>query len=97
MELGKMKMTIFQGLGWLSVILGLFTLMIINISLVSGYEVPLMDNLSFWLSITIISSLLSSFNKKSRSLGLWGLGLCVYIGLFIVCILFLGRIIAPFP
>ncbi|GGA90756.1 hypothetical protein [Ornithinibacillus halotolerans] len=97
MELGKVKMTFFQGLGWLSIVLGLLTLLFINISLISGYQVPLMDNFSLLLYPAIISGAFSSFNKRSRSLGLWGLGLCAYIGLFIVCMFFLGWMVIPFP
>lgn len=97
MELSKIKISILQGLGWLSVIIGLFALIIINISLLSGYKVPFMDQMSLLVLITVIMSVISLFNKQSRSLGLWGFGICAYIGFFTICIFIFGWAIIPFP
>lgn len=97
MELGKIKVVFFQWLGWLSVLSGLVILIMINISLLSGYEFSFMDNLYLWLLITLVISVISFFNKKSRPFGLWGLGICVYVGMFSIFIFFLGWMIAPFP
>ena len=98
MELGSLKKTILQGCGWMSVIMGLISLALINISLLSGYDGSLTNLFSFsWVVIAVVFGILSIFNKKSRSLGFWGLGLSIYLGLFVAVIFFLGWTITPFP
>jgi len=98
MELGTLKNTILQGFGWVSVVMGLIALALINISLLSGYD-GLLTNLfsSSWIAIAVVFGIISLINKKSRSLGFWGLGLSIYLGLFVAVIFVLGWTIVPFP
>ncbi|MEK3981368.1 hypothetical protein MKY37_20355 [Psychrobacillus sp. FSL K6-2836] len=95
MELGSIKNTILTGLGWLSVIMGLISLAIINVSLLSGYDVPLAN--TSWVLISVVFGIISVFNKKSRTLGFWGLSISIFLGLFVVTIFGLGWTINPFP
>ncbi|MFB5089605.1 hypothetical protein PGC35_20885 [Psychrobacillus sp. PGGUH221] len=97
MELGSIKKIIFPGLGWLSVIMGLLSLAIINVSLLSGYDVPLANTFSSWVLISAVFGIISVFNQKSRTLGLWGMSISIFIGLFFVTIFGLGWTIVPFP
>lgn len=97
MELGTIKSTILKTCGWLSVIMGLISLALINLSLLSGYDVPLANTFSSWVLLAVVFGFVSLFNKKSRSLGFWGLGLSIYIGLFVAVIFVLGWTIVPFP
>ncbi len=98
MELGTIKNTILQSCGWMSVMMGLIALALINISLLSGYEGSLTNLFSSsWVIIALVFGIISIFNKKSRSLGLWGLGLCIYLAFFVAVIFVLGWTIVPFP
>lgn len=97
MELGKIKQKVFLSIGWLSVILGLISLAILNIFLLWGYNTMFANNIFFWTLITLIFGTISAINKKSRSLGLWGLGLGVFLGLFVVVMFVLGWTVSPFP
>jgi hypothetical protein len=97
MELGTIKQQIFQWIGWLSIVTGLISIAVINIYLLWGLNVPLGNNLSLWLWVTFILGIIAIFNKKSRSLGLWGIGLGLYLGLFYMVMFILGWMINPFP
>lgn len=97
MELGTIKSTIIQGLGWMSVVMGLISLAIINLSMLSGYNLPIGNKFSSWVLISLVFGIISLLNKKSRSLGLWGLGISIFIGLFVFTIFVLGWTIVPFP
>jgi hypothetical protein len=97
MELDKVKILSFQVLGWFSVITGIVALALLNISMLSGYDLSFMEQLSFWISAILISGLVSLFGRQSRSLGLMGIGIALYLGLFTGIIFFLGWIIVPFP
>lgn len=97
MELGTIKQRVFLWVGWLSIISGLISFTVLNIFLLWGYNVPFGNNISLWFLITIIPGIVSTINRNSRSLGLWGLGLGLYMGLFVVVMFFLGWTINPFP
>ncbi|WP_071393343.1 hypothetical protein [Bacillus tuaregi] len=97
MELGPMKQRIFLSIGWLSVIMGLVSLVTLNIFLLWNYDIPIVGDIFFWISLTLISGVVSIFNKNSRSLGLWGLGIGVYLGAFVVVMFVLGWAVTPFP
>lgn len=97
MELNKVKLKSFQVLGWFSVITGIIALALLNISMLSGYDLSFMEQLSFWISSILISGLIALFGRNSRSLGLWGLGIAVYLGIFTAVIFILGWVIMPFP
>ena len=97
MELGSLKGKLIQGMGWLSVVIGLVSLAILNISLLSGYNLQIENKFSSWVFISSVLGVISLINKKSRSLGLWGLGISIFIGVFIMTIFVLGWTIVPFP
>ena len=97
MELGSIKSTLIQGVGWLSVVIGLVCLAILNISLLSGYNLQIENKFSSWVFISSVLGVISLINKKSRSLGLWGLGISIFIGVFVMTIFVLGWTIVPFP
>jgi hypothetical protein len=96
-ELDKIKLKSFQVLGWFSVITGIVALALLNISMLSGYDLAITSQLSLWISVILISGLISLLNKQSRSLGFWGLGIAGYLGFLIAVIFILGWIIVPFP
>lgn len=97
MELGSLKSTLIQGMGWLSVVIGLVCLAILNISFLSGYNLQIENKFSSWVFISSVLGVISLINKKSRSLGLWGLGISIFIGVFVMTIFVLGWTIVPFP
>lgn len=97
MELGALKNTLIQGMGWLSVVIGLVSLAILNISLLSGYNLQIENKFSSWVFFSAILGVISLINKKSRTLGLWGLGISIFIGVFVMTIFVLGWTIVPFP
>ncbi|WP_077617583.1 hypothetical protein [Bacillus sinesaloumensis] len=96
MELGKMRHIVFQWMGWSSVIMGLTGLLLLNGMLLSGFDIPIATNASFYV-ISFILGFVSIFQKKSRSLGLWGIGLSIYFFVFIILMFGLGWAIVPFP
>ena len=97
MELGKIRSTLFKTCGWLSVVMGLISLALINLTLLSGYDVSIANTFSSWALLAVVFGFASIFSKKSRSLGFWGLGLSIYVGLFVFVIFVLGWTIVPFP
>lgn len=97
MELGAIRKTVFQGLGWLSVVMGLVSLAIINISLLSEYDLQVESKFSSWVVISSVFGIISLVNKKSRSLGLWGLAISIFIMVFIFIIFGLSWAANPFP
>lgn len=97
MELGTLKIRIFQWAGWLSVIVGLFALAMLNISLLSGYDTPFNDRFSLFIVLSILFGTLACFRRTSRTLGLWGIALAIFLILFMGVMFFLGWAIVPFP
>ncbi|WP_156187595.1 hypothetical protein [Peribacillus loiseleuriae] len=49
MELGTIKQKFFLSIGWLSVVMGLTSLAILNIFLLWGYDIPIANNIFFLL------------------------------------------------
>jgi len=97
MELETLKQDIFRWAGWISLVIGLFVLAMINISLISGYSMPLANQFSLLVFLSVVLSIIVLFPKHSRSLGIWGLLICLYIGFFATAVFFLGWMINPFP
>lgn len=97
MELETVKQKVFLWIGWLSVVIGLVSLAILNIFLLWGYDIPVANMILYSILLTPILGVISAVNKKSRPLGLWGLGIAIYMGVYIVVIFFLGWIVSPFP
>jgi len=97
MELATVKQRVFLWMGWLSIITGLITLVFLNISLLWGLNVPIGSNIPLWLCITLAFGIISTTNKNSRSLGLWGLSLGIYLGFFLIVMFMLSWTINPFP
>ncbi|SDE93425.1 hypothetical protein [Bhargavaea beijingensis] len=97
MELDKVKVVSFRIIGWFSVITGVLALLLLNISMLSGYDISFMEQLSFWVSAILISGLVSLFGRHSRPLGLWGIGIALFLIFFTGVIFFLGWMIVPFP
>jgi hypothetical protein len=97
MELGKIKQNVFQWIGWLSVVTGLISLAILNIFLLWEYDIPIVSNIFNWILITFILGVISIFNKNSRSLGLWGIWIGIYMGFFVAVMFVLSWTISPFP
>ncbi|MFC7364647.1 hypothetical protein ACFQQH_05830 [Bhargavaea changchunensis] len=97
MELDRVKHISFQVFGWFSVIIGILALALLNITLLSGYDSSFTNQMSLWISVIIISGLVSLVGKNSRPLGLWGIGIALFLILFTGVIFFLGWAIVPFP
>lgn len=97
MELGTIKQSVFQWIGWLSVVTGLISLAILNIFLLWEYDIPIVSNIFNWILITFILGVISIFNKNSRSLGLWGIWIGIYMGFFVAVMFVLSWTISPFP
>lgn len=99
MELDKINRfeTPLKICGWISVIIGLIMLFTFNIGLLTNYETPLDDYYSLVISLSFLFGFIALFSKRSRSLGIWGLGIGVFILLFLVIFFFLGWMIVPFP
>ena len=97
MELGTIGSTIFKTSGWLSVILALISLALLNLTMLSSYDIALGSTFVLWVIFAAIFGFVALFHKKSRSLGLWGLGVSFFIGLFLFVIFFLAWMIIPFP
>jgi len=92
-----MKQRIYQSIGWLSIVTGLISLVFLNLFLLSGYNVSMGGYFYLWILIPVVFGIFSSFHKRSRPLGLWGLGLGLYLLFFVVVMFMLGWIVAPFP
>ncbi|MFC4411615.1 hypothetical protein ACFOZY_14400 [Chungangia koreensis] len=97
MELESLKQDIFRWVGWLSVVIGLIVLAIANISILSGYDVPLSNQFSLLLFLSFLFAIIALFKKHSRPLGLWGLLISLYFIFFLIVIFFIGWTINPFP
>lgn len=65
MELGTIKSTVLQTMGWLSVVMGLISLAILNISLLSEYDLQIETRFSSLVVTSIIIGVISLVNKKA--------------------------------
>ena len=97
MELDKLKkLQIPVIAGWISVASGLFTLLLLNISMLTNDSI-LFEYFSLILGIGFIFAWPAIFSKKSRFLGVWALGIILFLTIFFFSISLLGWIIVPFP
>ena len=97
MELDKLKkLQIPVIAGWISVASGLFTLLLLNISMLTNDSI-LFEYFSLILGIGFIFAWPAIFSKKSRFLGVWALGIIIFLLIFFFNIFFLSWIIVPFP
>ena len=87
----------FHASGWLSVCSGLLLLFIMNINLLTDYEAALDHYFSLLLTVSGLSGVIALFMKRSRPLGLWGLGVSLFFILSIAVLFFLGWTIVLFP
>lgn len=86
----------FVTAGWFGVISGLCLLLVLNITLLTNIDLTF-NNLYLLIYLTAPLSVLALFSKKSRSLGLWGLSIVLFIMIFTVIFFGLGWIVTPFP
>lgn len=86
----------FVTAGWLGVISGVCLLLLLNITLLTNIDI-IINNLYLFIYLTAPLSVLALFSKKSRSLGLWGLSIVLFIMIFAATIFMLGWIVMPFP
>ena len=97
MELGKLSKLLFSVIGGMSVLSGIVALILINIAVLTGINV-IMDDLYFSLMwMTFMLGILAVFPKTSRSLGVRGLLLGIYLFVFIGVTFIVGWWIYPFP
>ncbi|MBD8032363.1 MULTISPECIES: hypothetical protein [Solibacillus] len=97
MELDKLKKLQIPAIaGWISVASGLFTLLLLNISMLTNNSI-LFEYFSLILGIGFIFAWPAIFSKKSRFLGVWALGIILFLIIFLFNIFFLSWIIVPFP
>lgn len=98
MELGKLKQAKFPAItAWISILSGLFTLLLFNIEMLTNYSMVLFDYYNIFIGIGFIFAWPAIFSKNTRFLGLWGLGLSLFLFLFISVMFILGWMIIPFP
>lgn len=86
----------FITVGWIGMIGGLCLLLLLNITLLTNIDITI-NNLFLLIYLTVPFSVLALFSKKSRSLGLWGLSIVLFIMIFTVIFFGLGWIVTPFP
>ena len=98
MELSKLNRFggLFHALGWLSVCSGLILLFTMNINLLANYETALDDYYALFLTVSGLCGVIALFMKRSRPLGLWGLGVSLFFILSMAVLFFLGWMIVPF-
>lgn len=82
--------------GWIGMIGGLCLLLLLNITLLTNIDITI-NNLFLLIYLTVPLNVLALFSKKSRSLGLWGLSIVLFIMIFTVIFFGLGWIVTPFP
>lgn len=71
-------------------------LLILNIMLLTNMDIT-NNHLYLLIYLTAPFSVISIFSKKSRSLGLWGLSIVLFMMIFTVTIFLLGWMVIPFP
>ena len=97
MELGKLSKLFFSVIGGMSVLSGILALILINIAVLTGINV-IMDDLYFSLMwMTFMLGIIAVFPKSSRSFGVRGLLLGIYLFVFIGVTFIVGWWIYPFP
>ncbi|MBD7944274.1 hypothetical protein MKZ20_01605 [Psychrobacillus sp. FSL K6-2684] len=83
--------------GWIGILSGLAALFFLNIGILTNFAIDINSLYSIAVGLTIILSVLALFSRTSRSLGVWGIGLGVFLMLFQTVIFFLGWMVIPFP
>ncbi|MCC2251463.1 MAG: hypothetical protein ACQEWU_03050 [Bacillota bacterium] len=88
------KNRFFYTTGYISVAMGLFSLLVINISILYNnffflYFIP--------QGIGILTGIVGSFDKQSKVYGLWGIALNASTLLYILVVMILGTTINPQP
>ncbi|MCL1696595.1 MULTISPECIES: hypothetical protein [unclassified Lysinibacillus] len=86
----------FVTAGWFGVIGGLCLLLLLNITLLTNIDLT-NNNFYLLMYLTAPLSVIALFSKKSRSLGLWGLSVVLFIMIFTGIIFIIGWIVVPFP
>ncbi|MCH7321351.1 hypothetical protein LZ480_05545 [Solibacillus sp. MA9] len=98
MELGNLKQAIFPTIAaWISIVSGLFILLLFNIDMLTNYSMVLLDYFIIFIGIGFIFAWPAIFSKNTRFLGFWGLGISLFLLLFIFVSFVLGWMIFPFP
>lgn len=98
MELGNVKQAKFPAIaGWISILSGLFMLLLFNINMLTNYSMVILDYFIIFIGTGFIFAWPAIFSKNVRFLGLWGLGISLFLLLFIFNITFLAWIVNPFP
>ncbi|WP_274309810.1 hypothetical protein [Solibacillus daqui] len=98
MELGKLKQAKLSAIAaWISIVSGLFILLLFNIDMLTNYSMVLLDYFIIFIGIGFIFSWPAIFSKNTRLLGFWGLGISLFLLLFIFVSFVLGWMIFPFP
>ncbi|MGN7476412.1 hypothetical protein ACTHOQ_01050 [Solibacillus silvestris] len=98
MELGKLKQPKFPAVSaWISIASGMFILLLFNINMLTNYSMALLDSFIIFIGIGFVFAWPAIFSKSTRFLGLWGLGISVFLFIFTVTIIFIGWLINPFP
>lgn len=83
--------------GWLGIISGIVALFFLNIGILTNFAINIDGIYSITIAFTIIFSGLAIFSRTSRSLGIWGISLGVFLMLFQTVIFFLAWMVSPFP
>lgn len=97
MELGTLKHSIFHWFGWASVTLSLWMLLMANIWILTSYETMFNNVSPMILLVAFVMGTIALLRKTSRSLGIWGISLTVYLFLFLAGTFVIGWMINPFP
>jgi len=86
----------FVTAGWIGMIGGLCLLLLLNILILTNIDVT-DNNFYLFVYLTAPFNVIAICSKKSRSLGIWGLSILLFIMIFTVIIFFLGWMVIPFP
>jgi len=86
----------FVTAGWVGMIGGLCLLLLLNILILTNIDVT-DNNFYLFVYLTAPFNVIAICSKKSRSLGIWGLSILLFIMIFTVIIFFLGWMVIPFP
>ena len=83
--------------GWIGILSGVVALFFLNIGILTNFAINIDGIYSVSIVITFIFSMSAIFSKASRSLGIWGISLSIFLMLFQTIIFFLGWMVSPFP
>ncbi|MGE7024279.1 hypothetical protein [Solibacillus cecembensis] len=97
MELGKLSKLFFSVIGGMSVLSGIVALILINIAVLTGINVIMGDLYFSLMWMAFMLGIIAVFPKSSRSFGVRGLSLGIYLFVFISVTFIVGWWIYPFP